>query len=101
MVPIWLSADLVASGMLDLPVKIETSMFWSTFADSTLAQLGELGVNRLFLAAAAKMAGRPLERLTSEVVFGMTPPTVTIWLWNLVPPSMATHSRASAACWLL
>src|SRR6266567_7268640 len=76
-------------------------MSCSTLADSTLAQLGEFGVKRLFLAAAAKTAGRPLLSETSVVVFGITPPTVTIWLWNLVPPSRSTHSWASAACWLL
>src|SRR6059036_1577005 len=70
-----------------------------TLADSTFAQLGEFGVKRLFLAAAAKIAGRPLLRETREVVFGMTPPTVTIWLWYLVPPSRPTHSWASA--WFL
>src|SRR5690348_45759 len=69
-------------------------------ADSTLAQFGELGVNRLFLAAAAKIAGSPLDRLTREVVLGMTPPTATIWLWNLLPPSSPIHSRARSWCWL-
>src|SRR5437868_13318610 len=87
--------------MLDLLVKIDTSMSCRMLADSTLAQFGELGVNRLFLAAAAKIAGSPLLRVTSEVVLGMTPPTVTIWLWYLVPPRRPTHSRARAWCWLL
>src|SRR5437899_7219572 len=87
--------------MLALLVKIETSMSCNTLADSTLAQFGEFGVNRLFLAAAAKIAGSPLDRLTSEVLLGMTPPTVTIWLWNLVPPSSLIHSRARSWCWLL
>src|SRR6267378_4742345 len=93
-------ADDVASGIVDFEVKIDTSMSCSTLADSTFAQLGEFGVKRLFLAAAAKIAGSPELRDTSDVVFGITPPTVTIWLWNLVPPSRPTHSRASAWCWL-
>src|SRR5205823_7872790 len=86
--------------MLALLVKIETSMSCRTLADSTLAQFGELGVNRLFLAAAAKIAGSPLLRVTSEVVLGMTRPTVTIWLWYLVPPRRPTHSRPRPWCWL-
>src|SRR5258708_6804509 len=87
--------------MLDWPVKIATSMFCRTLADSTLAQLGELGVNRLFLAAAAKIAGRPLLRLTSEVVLGRTPPRVTMWVWSWGPRSRRIHSLARAWCWLL
>src|SRR5947207_14727761 len=87
--------------MLALLVKIETSMSCKTLADSTLAQFGELGVNRLFLAAAAKIAGSPLDRLTSEVEVGMTPPTVTIWLWHVVRTRSLIHSRGRAWCWLL
>src|SRR2546429_7604951 len=51
----WLLADVVASGSGALLVKIETSMSGSTLALSTFAQLGELGTNRLFFAAAAKV----------------------------------------------
>src|ERR1700730_8719535 len=91
----------VAFGIVAFPVNIDTSMSCSTLADSTFAQLGEFGVKRLFLAALAKIAGSPVLSETSEVVFGITPPTVTIWVWNLVPPSRPTHSWASAACWLL
>src|SRR5205085_12212648 len=87
--------------MLDLLVKIDTSMSCRMLADSTLAQFGALGVNRLFLAAAAKIAGSPLDRLTKEVVLAMTPPPVTIWPWALVPPSSLIHSRARSWCWLL
>src|ERR1700730_12155311 len=91
----------VAFGIVAFPVNIDTSMSCSTLADSTFAQLGEFGVKRLFLAALAKIAGSPLLSETSEVVFVISPRTGTIWLWDLVPPSMPTHSRASAACWLL
>src|SRR3989442_11320932 len=94
-----LAAD-VASGIVDFEVKIDTSMSCSTLADSTFAQLGEFGVKRLFLAAAAKIAGRPELSDTSDVVFGITPPTVTIRLWHFVPPSRPTHARAIAWCWL-
>src|SRR2546428_10852419 len=91
----------VAAGIVDFPVKIDTSMSCSTLADSTFAQLGEFGVKRLTLAAAANFAGSPLLSEPREVVFGITPPTVTIWLWALVPPSSPTHSWASACCLLL
>src|SRR6266704_2079412 len=84
-----------------LLVKIDTSMSCSTLADSTLAQLGEFGVKRLVLAAAAKMAGKPVLSEVRVVELGMTPPTVTIWVWNLVRPSGPTHSWARAWCWLL
>src|SRR5207245_7370842 len=94
-----LAAD-VASGIVDFEVNIDTSMSCSTLDDSTFAQLGEFGVKRLTLAAAANFAGRPVLSETSVVVFGITPPTVTIWLWNLVPPSSPTHSRASGCCLL-
>src|SRR2546428_10271193 len=91
----------VAAGIVDFPVKIDTSMSCSTLADSTFAKLGECGVRRLTLAAAANVAGSPLPSETREVVFGITPPTVTIWLWALVPPGSPTHSWASACCLLL
>src|SRR5712692_10358692 len=94
-------AGEVAAGIVAFPVKIDTSMSCSTLADSTFPQLGEFGVNRLTLAAAANFAGSPVLSETRDVVFGITPPTVTIWLWNLVPPSSPAHSWASAWCWLL
>src|SRR5207248_11482738 len=90
-----------AAGIVDFPVNIATSMSCSTLADSTLAQLGEFGVKRLVLAAAANMAGRPELFEVSVVELGMTPPTVTIWVWNLSPPRRPTHSWARAWCWLL
>ena len=82
-----------AAGIVDFPVNIDTSMSCSTLADSTLAQLGEFGVKRLVLAADANIAGRPELSEVKVVVLGMTPPAVTIWVWNLVPPSSPTHSR--------
>src|SRR5205814_1887039 len=84
-----------------LPVKIETSMSGSTLALSTLAQFGELGTNRLFFAAVAKVpsSGWSLLVSSSVVVFGITCPTVAIWVWNLVPVSILTHSLARS--WFL
>src|ERR1700716_83889 len=66
---------------------------------STLAQLGELGTNRLFLAAAKNVALRPVPRLSIDVVLGMTPPTVAMSAMCLVPVRRPTHSLASA--WFL
>ena len=51
---IWVLASLVASATDARSVKIETSMSGRMLAASTLAQLGEVGVKRLFLAVASK-----------------------------------------------
>src|SRR2546429_3679983 len=97
----WLLADVVASGSGALLVKIETSMSGSTLALSTFAQLGELGTNRLFFAAAAKVpsSGWSLLVSSSVVELGMTWPTVAIWVWYLVPVISLTHSLATS--WFL
>src|SRR4051794_27551965 len=72
---IWFEASVAASLTLFLPVKIETSMFWSTFELSTLAQFGVAGTNQLNFAASAKGASCGFAWLmpTSVVVFGMLP----------------------------
>jgi hypothetical protein len=50
---IWVLACLVASATEARSVKIETSMSGRMLAASTFAQLGEVGVKRLFLAVAS------------------------------------------------
>src|SRR5215471_631348 len=94
MLVIWPLADFVASATVALPVKIETSMSGITLELSTLAQLGELGTKRLFLAAFANVpiSGCPSFRLSSVVVLGMTWPTVAICVCHFLPASSPIHS---------
>src|SRR4029453_10310726 len=94
-------ASLVASATDERSVKIETSMSGRMLAASTLAQLGEVGVKRLFLAVASNTDryGSSACRSSRVVELGMTPPTVAIWVWNLFPDSSFTHSRARS--WFL
>src|SRR5215469_18119222 len=94
MLPICVLADFDASATEALPVKIETIMSGITLALSTLAQLGELGTNRLFLAAAAKVPirGCPSFRFSSVVVLGITCPTVAICVCHFLPSSRPIHS---------
>src|SRR2546421_3936499 len=72
-----------------------------TFFASTLAQLAALGVNRLFLAEWAKtpISGLLSFRVSSEVLLGMTWPTVAIWVWYLAPVRSLTQSWARS--WFL
>ena len=69
-------ADLPAACTVARFVRIETSMFWSTFALSTFTHFGDVGTNQLDFAASANGASCGLLALieTSVVVFGITPP---------------------------
>ena len=66
---------------VERPVKIETSMFWRTFALSTFAHFGDAGTNQLDFAASANGASCGLFGVwivASDVVFGITLPAVAI-----------------------
>src|SRR2546429_5503957 len=94
-------AERVASGIVCCLVNILTSMSGSTLAFSTLAQFFELGTNRLFLAAPKNTWLSPVPRPSSEVVFGMTPPTVAMSVMCFWPVSIPTHALARSMCLLL
>src|SRR5215218_3785768 len=87
--------------MLARSVKIDTSMSGRMLADSTLAQLGEVGVKRLLLAVESNTDryGSSWCRVSRVVELGMTPPTVAIWVWYFVSDRSWTQSMARS--WFL
>src|SRR4029077_7260550 len=92
-------AALVASRIGICLVNILTSMSGRTLAFSTLQQLVKLGSNLLFFAAPLNTGLMPVPRLSIDVLFGITPPVVAIWVMYLLPVKRATHWLARS--WFL
>jgi hypothetical protein len=83
---IWSLARFAALLTVARPVKIDESMFCSTFAFSTFTQFGAVGTKKLDFDAFANGASCGFFALTesNDVVFGICLPIVASWRIELV-----------------